>query len=204
MLFSVVASLVVLRLLTRRLGRLESAMLAFRDSNFSQLPPVEPLRTYERGDEIERLSTLFAQLAALIRTQVQELRRTDEMRRDMLTSVSHDLRTPLATMRAQLEAMSVRDSTLSADQRREYLEASIKQTQRLTRMVDQLLQSASLEAHQVRPEMEPMQLGDLLQDVIQKLEVAAHERNVSLRGQTPTAYRSSSPMQGSLSASSIT
>ena len=189
MLFSAAASLVVLRLLTRRLGRLESAMLAFRASNFSQIPLGEPLRAYERGDEIERLSTMFAQLAELIRDQVQELRRTDEMRRDMLTSVSHDLRTPLATIRVQLEAMSLRDSTLSADQRHEYLETSIKQTQRLTRMVDQLLQSASLEAHQVRPEMEPMQLGDLLQDVIQKHEVAAHEGNVGLHGKTTHGLR---------------
>lgn len=185
MLSSIIASLVVLRLLTRPLGRLESAMLRFRDSNFSEVMPDEPLRAYERGDEIERLASLFAQLAELIRTQVHQMRRTDAMRQEMLTSVSHDLRTPLATMQAQLEALSLHDSALGAEQRRDYLEASIKQCQRLAHLVDQLLQAAKLEGHQVKAELEPLQLADLVQDVVQKFEMAARERNIVLHAEAP-------------------
>lgn len=185
MLSSIVASLVVLRLLTRRLGRLESAMLRFRDSNFSEVMPDELSRDDERGDEIDRLRTLFAQLAELIRAQVDELRRTDEMRQDMLTSVSHDLRTPLATMQAQLEALMLHDTALGREQRREYLAASVKQGQRLSRLVDQLLQAAKLEGHQVKAEIEPLQLADLVQDVVQKFEMVARERNVILHAQAP-------------------
>lgn len=94
---AVAATIVVMRILTRNLGRLESAMHTFRASGFTALSATSPSGKSGRGDEIDRLTTMFWELAEKLRAQVQDLQHTDDIRREILANVSHDLRSPLAS-----------------------------------------------------------------------------------------------------------
>jgi two-component system OmpR family sensor kinase len=179
--FAAIASLLMLRALTRRLGGLESAMQQFRDSNFSTLALEPPAQPNDRSDEIDRLAHLFGELSERVRKQFDELKDTDRMRRELLSSISHDLRTPLATQQVHLESLVLQSSGLTAAEREEYLTIALKQTRQLSRLVDQLMQAAKLDGHQVTVEAEPFQLAELVQDVAQKFELAARERGIELR-----------------------
>ncbi len=177
------ASLLILRTLTRPLGKLEDAMQRFRGSNFSELPNDATLRPVEQSDEIERLGRIFGELAERIQAQMQELKRTDSMRRELLTNVSHDLRTPLATLQAHLETLAMKETKLTDAERQDYLHTSITQSHRLSRLVDQLLQAAKLDANQVTVAAEPFQLAELVQDVAQKFELTARSKGVTLNAE---------------------
>lgn len=176
------ASLLFLRLLTRRLAVLGSAMERFRGSDFSDLPQVSLPRDSLRGDEIDQLNRLFLELASRVRAQMAELQHTDEMRREFFTNVSHDLRTPLTTLRAHLETL-VGDPPLAPQEQRAFLTVALKQCRRLIHLVQQLLQMAKLEAHQVRVDLQPFQLAELLQDVVMKFEPSARLSNVTLHAE---------------------
>jgi signal transduction histidine kinase len=177
---SVALSLLFLWLLTRRLGVLEDAIRRFRDANGIATPVPHEAGSPPGGDEVDRLEALFGDLAARIEAQMEALKSIDVMRRDLLANVSHDLRTPLTTLLAHLETLQMKKSELTPEERTEYLDVATRQSQRIGLLVEQLLESAKLEAGQVSVNVERFAIGELLQDVVQKFALAARDRGVAL------------------------
>lgn len=177
---SVALSLLFLRLLTRRLGVLEEAIRRFRDANGIATPIRHESGTASGGDEVDRLEALFGDLAARIEEQMEALKSTDVMRRELLANVSHDLRTPLTTLLAHLETLQMKRAELTPQERDEYLAIATRQSRRIGLLVEQLLEAAKLEAGQVPVNLEPFPIGELLQDVVQKFTLAARDRGVAI------------------------
>lgn len=171
------ASLLLLRMLTRRLGSLQQDMERVRDSELLDSSRLEP-PDLPQGDEVERLRHLFVQLVERVRGQMSELQRTDEFRRELLTNVSHDLRTPLATLSAHLESLLIKDEV---PDRRGSLTTAYSQCRRLGKLIEQLLELAKLDAGQESFAPEPFALAELVQDVVHKFELSAHRAQVSVR-----------------------
>ena len=178
--FGLLAGLVLFRLLTRRLHHLSRLMEAFQQSGFRQHLRYagEPL---PEGDEIDRLGTAFDRMAGRIRQQIEQLQQQDQLRRRLVAGVSHDLRTPLASLQGYLETLALKEEDLGAEERREYLAIALRQGRRLSRQLDELFQLASLDARETRPECEPFPLAELVQDVVQKYQLRAREQSVELR-----------------------
>jgi len=176
---SVVLSLIFLRLLTRRLGVLEDSIRRFRDEH--GIPGVGEIEApIAAGDEVDRLEALFGDLTRRIVAQLEALKATDVMRRDLLANVSHDLRTPLTTLLAHLETLQMKPVELKPEERARYIEVAMQQARRIGRLVEQLLEAARLEAGQVTPSLEPLPIGELIHDVVQKFSLVARDRQVTL------------------------
>jgi two-component system OmpR family sensor kinase len=183
---SVALSLFVVRLLTRRLGLLEATMSRFRTE--AEADPGHGDRSRD-GDEIDRLTTLFRDLAEKIEAQMAELKSVDAARREMLANLSHDLRTPITTQMAHLESLQMA-GTLTEQERREFIDVAMKQSRRIALLVEQLLEAAKLEAGQVQVRAEPFPIGELVNDVLAKFALVAREREVELRADvTPAETR---------------
>ena len=181
---AVVLSLIVVRLLTRRLSLLDQAMQRFCDSGDGRPDPT--LQGGARsGDEIDRLTAMCHALSARVRAQMQVLQSADEMRREVLANVSHDLLTPLTTLQAHLETLAMPASTLLPAERVEYVQISLGQTRRLITLVEQLIEASKLDAHQVVPHLEAFQVGELLYDIAQKFSLAASDHGVALQVDAP-------------------
>ena len=174
---SVALSLLFLRLLTRRLSVLERTM-----SRFARLGVASNVEipNRHRGDEIDRLELIFRDLAGRIEAQMAQLESVDATRREMLANLAHDLRTPITTLLAHLESLQMDDQPLDEIERREYVGVAMRQGKRVAQLVEQLLEAAKLEARQIVAKPEPFPIGELLQDVAQKFELAAKDRGVSL------------------------
>jgi two-component system OmpR family sensor kinase len=183
-LLAIAGSILFLRLLTRGLGALQQDLERFRDSRFEELPAFERERAPHMDDEIGRLRRLFVGLAERIRGQMQELQKTDETRRELLANVSHDLRTPLTTLQAHLETLSMKED-LPDEERRAYLAITLQQCRRLVKLVEQLLELARLDAHQVTLSAEPFQLAELVHDVMMKFALAARNAGITLGVEMP-------------------
>ncbi|WP_235263643.1 hypothetical protein [Nitrincola sp. A-D6] len=94
-----VAGLAIFRLLTRRLTDLTQLVEAFENSDMTQKPPVTWRdKRPEIRDEIDYLGVTFDDMAQRIATQIEQLTEKDAQRRQLVAQVSHDLRTPLASM----------------------------------------------------------------------------------------------------------
>jgi signal transduction histidine kinase len=174
---AIAAGLVLFSFLTGRLRRLGQAMEAFRGSGFT-VAPVLPPRFPPAGDEIDKLQDAFAAMAERITEQLKCLKQTDALRRELVANVSHDLRTPLASLRGYLDTLLLKHDSLSADQRKEYLAVAVRQSTHLGKLVSDLFELAKLESQETRPRQEWFSLGELIQDVAQKFRLEAEGKNV--------------------------
>lgn len=179
LLFSLLAGLALFALLTRRLRRLSTAMEAFKEQNFNDPVQFAVEEGHER-DEIDRLGITFWEMAERIRTQMARLRETDALRRELVANVSHDLRTPLASLQGYLETLLLKDESLSAQQRQEYLKVAARHTRRLSKLILELFELAKLDSRETEPQVEPFSLAELVHDVAQKFQLRAQEQEIQI------------------------
>jgi signal transduction histidine kinase len=176
--FSLIAALVVFRFLTLRLRRLAVAIDAFRASGFAN--PIRVEGADGNDDEIGRIISAFGEMSERIATQLALLAQVDRQRRELLANVSHDLRTPLASMQGYLEMVLLKDDGLSRDDRSRYLQIAVKHCERLTRLVRDLFDLTKLEANEVKPQVEAFPISELAQDVVQKFALSAQKRDLRI------------------------
>lgn len=169
--------------LTRRLRRLNHGVAAFQNGDFAALQdaPQNP----HRRDEIAHLETAFSQMAAQIGAQVKSLEVADTNRREAVSNVSHDLRTPLAALQGYLETLSMKAGALSPEQEREYLAIAIKHAERLGKLISALFELVKLDSLEMEPNWEPFSLPELVQDVAQQFQLAAEKKGVQLQTELP-------------------
>jgi two-component system OmpR family sensor kinase len=180
LLFALAAGLIVFALLTGRLKRLASAMDAFKRGETEKRVDLPAKKIDRSADEIDRLSTIFKEMAERIEEQMEQLRKSDAARRELIANVSHDLRTPLATLQGYIETMLIKENVLTKEERRHYLEVAIRHCGRVSKLVSELLELAKLESYEVRVKPEPFNLGELVQDVVQKFLLKAEEKRINL------------------------
>jgi signal transduction histidine kinase len=181
LLCAVTIGLVIFALLTGRLKKLAAGMNAFKsgESLASVDLPREKTPVF-LGDEVDHLSHTFREMAERIEEQIEKLQKSDLLRRELVANVSHDLRTPLATLTAYIETMLLKESVLSGDERRKYLKVAGKHCERLSSLVDDLFELASLDAEETKLNLEPFNIAELVQDIVQNFELAAKENGITL------------------------
>lgn len=178
-LFALLTGLLLFYRLTWRHRKLARAVEEFQRSGFSDPPGIEGRFDVGKGDEIERLGAAFAEMAERIVRQIRELREADHLRRELVTHVSHDLRTPLTSLQGYLETLSLK-SGLSPEERTEYLRTALGHCRRLSTLVSELFELATLDSPDVVIRKETFSLGDLAQDVLQKFRLEAEEKKIRL------------------------
>ena len=134
-------------------------------------------------DEISRLTHAFHAMAKRIGEQIETIQHKDRQRRDMMMAVSHDLRTPLTSLRGYLDLLERKLDSLAQTDRLRYVSVAARQCRKLCRLSDELFQLAKLECDEVQANIEPFPLLDLIQDVVQKFELMAKNRGVHLHAE---------------------
>jgi two-component system, OmpR family, sensor kinase len=163
--------------LTRRLRALDKSM-----DDWSKTVPMvadAPAANVD-GDEISALKARFAAMSGAIEQQIGELQLTDELRRELIANVSHDLRTPLASLRGYIETLLIKDSN-SSQELKSHLNVALRQADQLGRLVDALFELARLESGTVAPQLEPVSIAELLQDIAMRFRMTADKRGVALQ-----------------------
>lgn len=127
----------------------------------------------QRDDELERARRAQAEAER----SLQQLQR---QRHELLARVSHDLRTPLASMQGYIELLLLRHGSLSAAEEHNYLQTAARQGEKLTRLLADLFDLTRLEAGQWQARPEDFALAELAQDLLQKFEPQAGQRGLRL------------------------
>jgi signal transduction histidine kinase len=133
-------------------------------------------------DELAELSQAFNEMAEKVEAAAREQQELDQLRHELLAWTSHDLQTPLASMRAMIEALAddmVEDDTT----RRRYLATIQREIQSLSSLIDDLLQVAQIDAGGLRINPAWNSLSDLISDTLESFSEIAMQQGVKLSGE---------------------
>lgn len=179
LLIGLVIGLLLFRKLTRRLNHLASDMDNFHLSDFTQFElSAQPGKG---NDEIDRLNATFTHMAQRLMQQLDELKQQDNLRRELVANVSHDLRTPVAILHGYLETLCIKDDQLSNEEKLQYIRQALKSSERLNHLISELFELAKLDAHETVPHKESFNLTELAHDVVQKFQLKAKEKQINLK-----------------------
>jgi predicted ATPase/signal transduction histidine kinase len=135
------------------------------------------------GAELERLRAAEGRERALAQVEVLSRRLHEEnvyLRRELIANVSHDLRSPLASLHGYLETLLLKETVLTERDRRDYLEIALRQAQHLQTLISELFELSRLDFQGYRIAAEPVALAELARDVAQKVTLAAQQKQVQL------------------------
>ncbi|MEW6716133.1 MAG: ATP-binding protein [Chloroflexota bacterium] len=165
---AIVLTLVFSRRILKPIGSLISATRKMEVGDLSQRVEIQT------DDEIGELAKAFNSMA-------DGLTRLEQLRRNMVTDVAHELRTPLSNIRGYLEALQDK----VADPTPEMIDSLQEEALLLNRLVDDLQELALVEAGELRLYRQPVVLGDVLNKVVAILKPRVSEKGLSLRVQLP-------------------
>jgi two-component system, OmpR family, sensor histidine kinase KdpD len=112
--------------------------------------------------------------------RVEVLQRTDELRAALISSVSHDLRTPLSSIKAAASSLLQEDVQWDEETRRGFALAIERESDRLNRLVENLLDMSRIEGGALKPEKEWYPIDELIHDVLGRLQLELQGREVTL------------------------
>ncbi|MFT5716200.1 MAG: signal transduction histidine kinase [Oleiphilaceae bacterium] len=178
--FSLIVVLLLFAMLTRPLRRLAIDMRRFRAEGFEKGDMPDSQWDENSTDEIHRLGSTFNEMVKTLKEQYEKVRTTDELRRELISYVSHDLRTPLAALQGYLETWQLKRGNISDNEGAELIQIAVNNAQHISSLVEQLFELAHLDAENAKLILEPVSIAELAQDVIQKLALVAKKKGVVL------------------------
>jgi signal transduction histidine kinase len=128
-------------------------------------------------------AALAAALAARLAMEERSRREIEAARRQLVAAASHDLRTPLASLRLLVE--SIDDGVATGETRDRYLKEIRTHVAVLSDLVDDLFELSRIEAGDISWTMRQVELGDLIGDTVAAMRAPADERGVSLAAELP-------------------
>ena len=133
-------------------------------------------------DEVSELASAFNQMAEQLQAADRKQRELESLRRDLIAWVSHDLQTPLTSMRAVLEALS--DGVVDEPEMvRRYLLTAQRDVMSLSALIDDLFQMSQLDAGGFPLHRAPSSLTDLVSDTLESFSQLAKQQDITLEGQ---------------------
>ncbi|MCE7981265.1 MAG: sensor histidine kinase [Caldilinea sp. CFX5] len=133
-------------------------------------------------DEVTELAESFNNMAAQLESAAAMRQEAEQMRRNLIAWVGHDLRTPLTSVRAMVEALAdgmVDDPATAA----RYLRTAKRDIHALSLLIDNLFEMAQLDAGGLQPDRQPNSLSDLLSDTLESFHELSAEKGIRVEGQ---------------------
>jgi signal transduction histidine kinase len=142
------------------------------------------LRILDEASQLRAYSHALEQASAELRAANERLESLDRLKDDFMSSVTHELRTPLTSIRALAELM-VDDPQMPEGQRQEFLGIVVAETERLTRLVNQVLDMAKIESGHAEWHNTDVDLVALIRHAAQTVHEMLRERGAELELELP-------------------
>lgn len=184
LLLTSILGLLAIWIITRNLNKIIAAVRSFKDGNHSVRIQLKT------GGELANVANTFNGMAATIEQNIIQLKSVEELRKELIANVSHDLRSPIASIQGFAETILLKDENISEEERKKYLQIILQNSENLSKLVNDLFELSKLESNPQMIQQEPVQVAELVQDVADKFQIIAKEKNISIN----TIYSKSLPL----------
>lgn len=179
-----ILGLLAIWIITRNLNKIISAFRSFKEGNHSVRINLQT------GGELGNVAHTFNSMAETIQQNIIQLKSVEELRKELIANISHDLRSPIASIQGFTETILLKEDKLTENERKKYLEIILQNSENLSKLVNDLFELSKLESNPQMIQPEPIQVAELVQDVADKFQIIAREKNISIN----TIYSKSLPL----------
>lgn len=163
---------------------LEMAVKAIQEAIYDYLiKPVDPAqlkRTLERAIEKQRLSLENKQLLSDLQHTNEAMARLDSLKSKMLTVLSHDLRTPLSSIRGYSELLKSGVKGRLSDSQKQMVEITIQEADHLNGLIGDLLDLANIDSGRLNLEMRPVPFEAILDKALPRVKLVSEMKEVAI------------------------
>lgn len=173
-LFAIIIGLFILWYLTRHVRTI------VRGAERLEAGELEARINLPAQGELTTIAHSFNRMADRLLANIEELKNTEKLRRELIANVSHDLRTPLTVIHGYVETIQMKGDNLSESDKERYIHTIIQNTEKLKKLVAELFELSKLEANQIQPQLSPIKVETLLADTYAQYQLVAQEKQLSL------------------------
>lgn len=177
---SALVGLLLIWFITRKLNKIVVNIKEFHAGNFEARIPIK------NRDELDQIGLVFNEMAATIASSIQQLKETDEFRKELISNVSHDLRTPIASIQGYAETLKLMEDRLSPADRQKYLEIIFSSCERLKKLVGGLFELSKLETNQIHLNVESFPIAELISDIANKYRIISEKKGIHINAFLPS------------------
>ena len=174
---SIVVGLFFFSNITQRLSKIKKTVTGFERGQLNERIDVQG------NDELAELSTTFNRMADTLVDNMKEIQKTDRLRRELVANVSHDLRSPIASIQGYLETIQMKGESITKEELNTYFGTVLSNTQKLNRLIDDLFELSKLDAEEITPNLENISMAELIQDLVQQFKPIAEKKGVTLEAE---------------------
>ncbi len=180
LLVSAVVGLLAIWLITSKLNIILNGIHQFQTGNLQARIAVK------NNNELDTIGLAFNEMAGILAENIQKLKETDEFRKELISNVSHDLRTPVASIQGYAETLILKKDTIDASEQLRYLQIIYSSCDRLKKLVSELFELSKLQTNQVKLNPEPFSITELVSDVANKYRIISQKQGISINTFIPT------------------
>jgi signal transduction histidine kinase len=135
-------------------------------------------------DEMAQLARSFNEMVDQLDTAERKKAEVEMLRRNLVAWAGHDLRTPLTSIRAILEALS--DGLVEDEETRQrYFRTALADIESLSHLIDDLFEMSQIDTGGLKMDLEPGNIADLVSDSLEQFSEQARQKNLRLEGHVP-------------------
>jgi len=174
LIISALVGLLAIWFITKKLNPIIEGIQKFKKGNLATRIEVKS------ESELDRIALVFNQMADTIEQNISELKGVDNLRRELISNVSHDLRTPVASIQGYAETLILKQDNITKEEQNKYLEIIFKSCGRLQRLVEELFELSKLQTNQVELHPEPFSIAELVYDIANKYRILSQKKGISV------------------------
>lgn len=141
--------------------------------------------------ELEKKSTALVEAGEQLKTANQELVKLDRLKDEFISMVTHEMRTPITSIRAFSEIL-LDNPDLNDKEKARFFQTIIKETDRMDRLINQVLDLEKMESGKIKINLSPQNLNDIIRESLNSLDQVICEKNIilhrSLKDDLPLVY----------------
>lgn len=166
--------LLTLWYLTRNLNTIIKGVKQFKEGDLNARIDLK-----SKG-ELSVLAQNINSMSDTIVANINEIKSVENLRKELITNVSHDLRTPLTSIQGYAETLVMMNKELSEEDQLKYQQIILNSTEKVKKLVDDLFEISKLESNQVKASKEQFSLPEMLSDISAKYELIAQSKKIDL------------------------
>lgn len=181
--FSIFIAIIYLRRIERSFDDVMLVLEKFEDGDLDARFKIK------EHNELAEITHAFNKMADLLVYNINRLTNSEKERKNFITNISHDLRTPLSIARGYTETFIIKKnkSDLSASEEETYVQIIHTKIKQIDEMVNQLFELSRIESVEFKAEKEPFVLSEIVQEMVKIFQLSALQKNIKLNC-TPSTF----------------